>query len=342
MATISVCMIVKNEEKVLERCLDSLRGLWDELIIVDTGSVDRTKEIAGRYTKKVYDFCWTGNFSEARNFSFSQATCDYIYTADADEELDEENRRRFFLLKEALLPEVEIVQMYYGNQLSQNSIYNFDLEYRPKLYKRLRQFVWQEPIHEAVRLTPVVYDSDIVIRHKPLGEHTERDLKVFENMLERGELLSERIRDIYLRELYFTAKKENLQKAEGYLKDLLSQSEPDSDTFQRAVTLLLLLAKLEDKESHILKYSLKAAMSKGCSEICLEVGSYFYEKEEYEEAILWLMHGAFETEPVLRLSAGKKEPLTLLIQCYQKLEMWEMAEEYTKLLLEEEETITLP
>ena len=72
MATISVCMIVKNEEKVLAGCLDSLKGLWEELIIVDTGSTDATKEIAKKYTDKVYDFTWTGNFSDARNYSFSK------------------------------------------------------------------------------------------------------------------------------------------------------------------------------------------------------------------------------------------------------------------------------
>ena len=69
MITISVCMIVKNEERVLERCLDSLRGLMDELIIVDTGSADRTKEIAARYTDKIYDFAWVGDFSAARNLT---------------------------------------------------------------------------------------------------------------------------------------------------------------------------------------------------------------------------------------------------------------------------------
>ena len=91
MISISLCMIVKNEEKVLSRCLDSLKGLMDEIIIVDTGSTDRTKEIARQYTDKVYDFFWCEDFAAARNFSFSKATMEYIYAPDADEYLDETN-----------------------------------------------------------------------------------------------------------------------------------------------------------------------------------------------------------------------------------------------------------
>lgn len=67
MATVSLCMIVKNEEKVLGRCLDSAKEIADEIIIVDTGSTDRTKEIAAEYTEKIYDFEWNDDFSAARN-----------------------------------------------------------------------------------------------------------------------------------------------------------------------------------------------------------------------------------------------------------------------------------
>lgn len=88
----------KNEEEVLERCLNSLKGLMDEIIIVDTGSTDRTKEIAARYTDKIYDFSWCDDFAAARNFSFSKATQEYIYAPDADEVLDDTNRRRFMML----------------------------------------------------------------------------------------------------------------------------------------------------------------------------------------------------------------------------------------------------
>ena len=115
-------MIVKNEEKVLKRCLECLKDIVDEMIIVDTGSTDATKEIAGKYTDKIYAFPWIDDFAAARNFSFSKATMDYIYVADADEIIDEENKNRFKLLKQALLPEIEIVQMKYCNQLEFGSV----------------------------------------------------------------------------------------------------------------------------------------------------------------------------------------------------------------------------
>ena len=142
--------------------------LVEEMIIVDTGSTDRTMEIAKSYPKvKLYEFAWIDDFAAARNFAFSKATQEYIYSADADEVLDEENRKRFLLLKQALLPEVEIVQMKYGNQLEFGTVYNYDEEYRPKLFKRLREFKWHEAIRETINITPVIYDSDVVITHLP-------------------------------------------------------------------------------------------------------------------------------------------------------------------------------
>ena len=102
--TISLCMIVKNEERVLARCLDSVADLVDEIIIVDTGSTDATKEIAARYTEQIYDLVWQDDFAAARNFSFSKASMDYIYTHDAAEVLDDEIRQAFRKLQAALLP----------------------------------------------------------------------------------------------------------------------------------------------------------------------------------------------------------------------------------------------
>ncbi|MBG9544725.1 hypothetical protein ABE29_18765 [Cytobacillus firmus] len=91
---ISLCMIVKDEEKVLDRCLTSVMGIIDEIVIVDTGSTDNTKNIAIKHTDFVYDFEWTNNFSEARNYAASKATGEWILVLDADEFVDPENLKQ--------------------------------------------------------------------------------------------------------------------------------------------------------------------------------------------------------------------------------------------------------
>ena len=73
MPLISLCMIVRNEEAVLGRCLDSVADLVDEIILVDTGSTDNTKAVAAEYAAKIYDFPWCDDFSAARNYAVSQA-----------------------------------------------------------------------------------------------------------------------------------------------------------------------------------------------------------------------------------------------------------------------------
>ncbi|MCQ6559690.1 glycosyltransferase [Paenibacillus mendelii] len=82
-------MIVRNEEEALERCLLSVEGVADEIIIVDTGSTDRTKEIAGRFTGRIYDFDWVDDFAAARNYAFGKATESYIMWLDADDVVEE-------------------------------------------------------------------------------------------------------------------------------------------------------------------------------------------------------------------------------------------------------------
>ena len=85
MSKISLCMIVKNEEAYLEECLTSVKDLVSEIIIVDTGSTDKTKEIAKKFGAKIIDFTWIDDFAAARNASIKQATGDWILVLDADE-----------------------------------------------------------------------------------------------------------------------------------------------------------------------------------------------------------------------------------------------------------------
>src|SRR5579885_3808492 len=86
MPTLSLCMIVRNEEEVIGRCLDSIQDCCDEIIICDTGSTDKTVEIVSKYPQvKVVHFTWVDDFAAARNFSFQHATKDLILWLDADD-----------------------------------------------------------------------------------------------------------------------------------------------------------------------------------------------------------------------------------------------------------------
>lgn len=317
MTQISLCMIVKNEERVLARCLDSIADLMDEIIIVDTGSTDRTKEIAAKYTNRIYDFQWVDDFSAARNFSFSKATKEYIYVADADEVVDEENRKRFRDLKQVLLPEIEIVQMKYCNQLVNGTAYNFDEEYRPKLYRRQREFVWIEPVHEMVRLEPVVYDSEICIQHLPENLHSGRDFRVFQKQIKSGVHLSKRLHHMYAMELYISGADEDILEAEEFFARSAVDASRSLDEVKEAACIVARAARLRNDSHTILKMCLKDLLSEGSSEMCYELGEYFFEKKDYEEAAMWYYNAMYETQSILNIHTSSDLPEAGYQQCLE-------------------------
>lgn len=339
MATISLCMIVKNEEAVLQRCLDSVADLMDEIIIVDTGSTDRTKEIASRYTDKLYDFEWTDDFSAARNYSFSKAGMDYIYVADADEVIDRDNHRRFLLLKQALAPEIEIVQMKYITPGKFNTVMNIRDEYRPKLYKRLRQFRWIDPVHETVRTQPLVFDSDIEILHMPQSLHSGRDFSVFLRAFESGQPLSAKLHTMYARELHISGSDEDFLKAQPVFTRTLAEETEENSRVQEALCILCRCMHIRGELSDFFKYATRAIAHVPCSEICCELGGYFFQNQDYGEAIRWYLCAAYESSAALNIHTSGDLPLARLAECYRSLagtkpdkreEYVRLAEEYEK------------
>lgn len=330
MITISLCMIVKNEEAVLARCLDSVADLMDEIIIVDTGSTDRTKEIAAKYTDKIYDFEWISDFSAARNYSFSKATMDYIYVADADEVIDEENRQKFRLLKEAMLPQIEMVQMLYCNQLEFGTTYNFDEEYRPKLYKRLREFVWVEPIHETVRIEPVIYDSDIRIEHRPLSSHAGRDFAAFKRLYEKGERLSKKLHNMYARELFIAGEDTDFVEAVPVFELTMSDVDRSLSEVKEAACVLARAYRVKGDVANFFKNAIKEVAAQSSAEICYELGEYYLAKEDYMEASIWYYNAAYETEAILNIHCSGDWSLKKLALCYRSLGNEEKALEFEK------------
>ncbi|MBB6732249.1 TPR domain-containing glycosyltransferase [Cohnella zeiphila] len=147
---ISLCMIVRDEEKVLGRCLDSVQGLADEIIIVDTGSQDGTKEIARKYTDHVYDFEWINDFAAARNQSLRHASGDWILVMDADEYvqpgMQDQLRRKLERMK-ADRPHCFLVKImnFHGDRGEQ--LYEST---GARLFTNKRGIYYKEPIHEQL------------------------------------------------------------------------------------------------------------------------------------------------------------------------------------------------
>ena len=331
MIKISLCMIVKNEENCLGKCLDSLKGIVDEMIVVDTGSIDRTVEIAKEKGASVYHFDWTGDFSDARNYSFSLATGDYIYAADADEEIDEENRKRFLKQKEDIGDlNVDRVQMYYCNQLSYRTVYNFDRELRPKLFRRVRNFQWIDPIHEQVSLDPVICDCDVEIIHRPRENHAGRDLESFRRTVRQGRRLSRRLHGMYARELFMAGSDEDFISARDYFAGSVLDNSRSLDEIKEASCVLAHVAVLEKNPDDLLKYSLKDAISEMSSEMCCELGDYYYSKKDLDEAIIWYYNAAYEAQSILDIRKSREIPRRAIAICYRELGNEEQAEDYER------------
>ena len=146
---ISLCMIVKNEEHNLGNCLDSIHDLMDEIIIVDTGSTDKTIEVASKYTDKIYHFDWINDFSAARNYSFSKATKEYVMWLDADDIIEEESRTGLKNLKKNLDKKVDIVLMDYRHGYDDDGHFSMVM-LRERLFKRSKGFKWKNKVHEVI------------------------------------------------------------------------------------------------------------------------------------------------------------------------------------------------
>ena len=329
MIRISVCMIVKDEAEILPRCLDSLAGIADEIIIADTGSRDKTKQTAAKYTDKIFDFHWNGDFSAARNFAFSKAAMDFIYSADADEVLDAENRGRFLRLKDTLAPEIDVVQMKYSNQLRYNTTYNFDTEYRPKLFRRLRTFRWVGPVHETVELTAKVWNSDITVIHMPAGRHAGRDLTLLLAASKRGPLDS-RLHRMYAKELFISGTDEDFAAAFPYFESVLHDESRSVEDVRAAECVVAREARRKGDGRLLMKTALKNVIADPCAEVCCELGHYFRGADDWEEAATWYYTAAFGAQSELDIRTSGKIPLTLLAECCVALGCTQKAEEYRR------------
>ena len=166
---VSLCMIVKNEENHLGDCLALVAKLFHEIIVVDTGSTDRTKELAVRHGAKVHDFAWVDSFAAARNESHRHATGDWILWLDADDRLDPENLQKLQQLLDNLPEENNTYMMCQWSAPDPLTGSPLIVD-QARLFRNLPQARWRYRVHEQIYL-PLreagarEVGTDIIIRH---------------------------------------------------------------------------------------------------------------------------------------------------------------------------------
>lgn len=285
MATISLCMIVKNEEAVLERILKPMREAADEIIVADTGSLDRTKEIAAKYADLVFDYPWSQDFAAARNAACEKASMDYWMWLDADDVIQPDQLKLLKNLKEELDPSVDVVMMKYAAGFDAKGRPSF-LYYRERLLKTSGNFRWEGRVHEAVTPRGKIFWSPIQIEHRKEGlPDSTRNLRIYQHMLEQGEALEPRHQFYYGRELFDHRKyQEAAQVLEHFLEEPAAWKENQIDA-------CLLLSRCKSQSGDV-KGALNALFRSflfDCprAEICCEIGRLKLEGASPSQAAYW-------------------------------------------------------
>jgi glycosyltransferase involved in cell wall biosynthesis len=183
---VSLCMIARNEESTLAACLRSVADLVSEMIVVDTGSTDRTKEVALECGAKVFEFPWIDDFAAARNESLRHASGDWILWLDADESFDEENRERLKRLFGMLTSDRRVYMMKQWSlpELDNGSALVVD---HARLFPNLPGVGWRFRIHEQI--LPALREAglkiaitDIALRHVGYQQRSVRQHKLERNL----------------------------------------------------------------------------------------------------------------------------------------------------------------
>ena len=323
--TLSVCMIVKDEEEVLGRCLMSIQGIWDELIVVDTGSKDNTKEIAGAFGATVYDFAWCDHFAKARNFSFSKAREELVMWLDADDVLTEEDCKKVQTLKSVMRD----YDMAFAEYDAGGCRY-----VRERIFRRECGFVWQGAVHEVIVPRGRIYHSDLTITHKK-GKKGDsmRNLSIFQKQIASGEKLDERERFYYGRELSY----HNMEtEAIAVLKEFL-RGDGWGENKAEACLVLFRLYQKRGEEAEAKECLVRSFLyAKPKAEVCCLLGDCFLQSN-LSLAIDWYLRALdLDSADELRRGGFVQEDYLEFIPCmqlcyaYDRLGEYALAERYNE------------
>lgn len=174
---VSVCMIAKNEERYIETCLKHLLPYGMEIVVVDTGSTDRTKEIAKKYTDQVYDFVWINDFAAARNYAAAKAHNNWILVLDCDEYIQSLDEKALRICMQQHIRHVGMLELHNMKTL-ENGEKTYHADKVPRFYNR-NFFEYRFRIHEQITPKNQLNLSEVRLLTYPLpalAEHYGYDI----------------------------------------------------------------------------------------------------------------------------------------------------------------------
>lgn len=322
MVTISLCLIVKNEEEVLGRCLASAVSLADEIVIVDTGSSDRTKKIAENYTNRIYDYPWQDDFASARNFSFSKAAMDYCMWLDADDVIEESDIEKILEWKKHTDGNVDVVMMPYAAEEDEQGRPVFSY-YRERMLRKESGFHWEGFVHEAIAVRGKVDYLEAVVRHrKTRPGDADRNLRIYEKMKRKGISFGARETYYYARELYYHRR---YTQARQYFESFLGMTGGIPEDLAEGCRLAAYCCYALNQEKDALDFlylGLRFGVLLG--ELCCDIGKHFYDRGSWGHAAFW--YEAARNAPKEKESCGfvRQEcygylPCVQLSVCYDRM-----------------------
>lgn len=252
---VSLSMIVRNEEHHLPDCLRSVSGLFQDIVVVDTGSTDGTRAVAESFGARVFDFPWPDSFGAARNESLRHARGKWILWLDADDRLDEENRRQLETLLNNLGDEMDAYAMKVRSVLDAQRT-SFRLLDQVRLFRNLPSIRWDYRIHEQIlptvnRAGGVVRWANVIIDHVGYVDSSTRRGKLERNLRLLELDYAERPKDAFtLFNLGWTLLDlGKTDEALTHLQSALQKTKPSSSTLRKLYHLLALAYRhLERKE----------------------------------------------------------------------------------------------
>lgn len=322
MKKLSLCMIVKNEEKTLPRALKNAKNYADEIIIVDTGSQDKTKEVAKKFTENIFDFEWNYDFSKARNFSFDKATLEYIMWLDADDILTDDTVKAINAWKESE-DDIDVVMCPYVASFDEN--YKPVFQYlRERIVKNTTALRWHDRVHEVIIPSgKIVNNEEIKIFHgKTKKEKSDRNLLIYRQILKEEGMLSPRGMFYFARELYFN---NFIDEAIHEFSRFLADGKGWSENNIEACLNLAKCYQIKKKYTNALTALYGSFMyDTPRSEVLYEIGNVYLAIENYNSAIYWFKQ-ALDFKPSLsnggfvNMDTCTILPAINLCLCYDKI-----------------------